>query len=87
MRPPTRTLVGCVLLSGALGTMHAYSLFIETFESALGVGRGGASSAYSVALASLTVVVLVGHPLFRRVPGPLVALVAGGGAALGLLIA
>ena len=87
MRPPTRTLVGCVLLSGALGTMHAYSLFIEPFESALGVGRGGASSAYSVALASLTVVVLVGHPLFRRVPGPLVALVAAGGAALGLLIA
>jgi MFS family permease len=40
-----------------------------------------------VALASLTVVVLVGHPLFRRVPGPLVALVAAGGAALGLLIA
>ena len=87
MRPPTRSLAGCVLLSGALGSIHAYSLFIESFESDLGVGRGEVGTPYSVALASLTVVVLVSHPLFRVVPGSLVALIASGGATIGLLLA
>jgi OFA family oxalate/formate antiporter-like MFS transporter len=87
MRPPTRSLAGCVLLSGVLGSIHAYSLFIESFESDLGVGRGEAGAPYSVALASLTLVVLVSHRLFRLVPGPLVALIASGGAAIGLLLA
>ena len=87
MRPPTRSLAGCVLLSGVLGSIHAYSLFIESFESDLGVGRGEAGAPYSVALASLTVVVLVSHRLFRLVPGPLVVLIASGGAAVGLLLA
>ena len=87
MRPPTRSLAGCVLLSGVLGSIHAYSLFIESFESDLGVGRGGAGAPYSVALASLTLAVLVSHRLFRLVPGPLVALIASGGAAIGLLLA
>jgi MFS family permease len=76
-----------VLLSGVLGSIHAYSLFIESFESDLGVGRGEAGAPYSVALASLTVVVLVSHLLFRLVPGPLVVLIASGGAAIGLLLA
>ncbi|MBT4678029.1 MAG: hypothetical protein HOB67_09335 [Acidimicrobiaceae bacterium] len=87
MRPPTRSLAGCVLLSGVLGSIHAYSLFIESFESDLGVGRGGAGAPYSVALASLTLAVLVSHRLFRLVPGPLVVLIASGGAAIGLLLA
>lgn len=87
MRPPTRSLAGCVLLSGVLGSIHAYSLFIESFESDLGVGRGEAGAPYSVALASLTLVVLVSHRLFRLVPGPLVVLIASGGAAIGLLLA
>ncbi|MBT6091756.1 MAG: hypothetical protein HOH21_02865 [Acidimicrobiaceae bacterium] len=87
MRPPTRSLAGCVLLSGVLGSIHAYSLFIESFESDLGVGRGEAGAPYSVALASLTLAVLVSHRLFRLVPGPLVVLIASGGAAGGLLLA
>ncbi|MDG2160671.1 MAG: hypothetical protein P8K65_04685 [Acidimicrobiales bacterium] len=87
MRPPTRSLAGCVLLSGVLGSIHAYSLFIESFESDLGVGRGEAGAPYSVALASLTLAVLVSHRLFRLVPGPLVVLIASGGAAIGLLLA
>ena len=87
MRSSTRSLIGCVLLSGVLGTIHAFSLFIAPFESYLGAGRGGVGSVYSVALASLTVAVLLGHPLFRLIPGPFVALIATVGAATGLLIA
>ena len=87
MRPRDRTLLACVLLSGALGTIHSFSLFIEPFEADLGAGRGGVAAVYSVALVTLTLVVLTGHPLFRWLPGPMVVLVATGGAAVGLLLA
>jgi hypothetical protein len=87
MRPRDRTLLACVLLSGALGTIHSFSLFIGPFEADLGAGRGGVAAVYSVALVTLTLVVLTGHPLFRWLPGPMVVLVATGGAAVGLLLA
>ena len=82
-----RPLTGCVFLSGALGTIHAWSLFVMPLETNLDVGRGAMSAVYSVALACLTVVVLVGHPLFRHLPGALVATIAAVGAAGGLLLA
>ena len=87
MRPRDRTLLACVLLSGALGTIHSFSLFIEPFEDDLRAGRGGVAAVYSVALVTLTLVVLIGHPLFRWLPGPMVVLLAAGGAAVGLLLA
>lgn len=87
MRPATRTLAACVVLSAVLGTIHAFSLFIDPFEEGLDAGRGAVSSVYSLALVALTLAVLTGHPLFRRLPGPLVALGAAGGAAAGLLLA
>ena len=87
MRPATRTLVACVVLSSVLGTIHAFSLFIGPFEDGLDAGRGAVSSVYSLALVALTLAVLTGHPLFRRVPAPLIALGAAGGAAAGLVLA
>ena len=87
MRPATRTLAACVVLSAVLGTIHAFSLFIDPFEEGLDAARGAVSSVYSLALVALTLAVLTGHPLFRRLPGPLVALGAAGGAAAGLLVA
>ena len=82
-----RSLVGCILLSAALGTVHAWSLFIEPLEGRLDVGRGAVSAVYSVALVAITVVVLVGHRAFGHLPGRIVALVATGGAVAGLLLA
>lgn len=82
-----RPLTGCVLLSGSLGTIHAWSLFVIPLEADLSVGRGAMSTVYSVALASLTVVVLVGHPLFRHLPGAVITTISALGAAGGLLLA
>ena len=76
-----------MLLSGSLGTIHAWSLFVIPLEADLGVGRGAMSTVYSVALASLTVVVLVGHPLFRHLPGAVITTISALGAAGGLLLA
>jgi hypothetical protein len=33
---PLRSLLACILLSGVLGTVHAWSLFIEPYEEELG---------------------------------------------------
>jgi len=87
MRSARSTLVACVLLSASLGSIHAYSLFIDSFETELHASRGSVSAVYSTALVSLTMAVLVGHPLFRRLSGSFVALIVSGGAAGGLLIA
>ena len=82
-----RTLAGCVLLSGALGTVHAWSLFLEPLEAGLASSRGGVSAVYSVALVAITGSVLVGHRLFARLPGRAVALLSTGIASVGLVIA
>lgn len=82
-----RTLVGCVLLSGVLGTIHAWSLFLQPLEAHLDVGRGRVSAVYSVALLAITVAVLVGHRLFPRLPGRGVAMLSAGGGAVGLVVA
>ncbi len=79
-------LVGCILLSGALGTVHAWSIFLEPLESRLDAGRGTVSAAYSMALVAITVAVLVGHRLFSRLPGWTIVGLAAGGSVVGLLI-
>ena len=80
-------LVGCILLSGALGTVHAWSIFLESLEARLDAGRGAVSAAYSLALVAITVAVLIGPRLFSRVSGWAIAALAGGGSVVGLLIA
>ncbi|MED5393778.1 MAG: MFS transporter, partial [Actinomycetota bacterium] len=79
-------LVGCILLSGALGTVHAWSIFLEPLESRLDAGRGTISAAYSVALVAITVTVLLGHRLFSRLPAWAIAGLTATGSAAGLLI-
>ncbi len=84
---PGRALVACSLLSGALGTIHAYSLFIDHVEVALGVGRAAVSSVYSVALVALTAAVLGGHRVFPRLRPSLLVAVISVGATTGLWLA
>ncbi len=87
MRGRNRSLVACVLLSGALGSIHAYSLFIEPFETKLDASRGAVSAVYSVALLMLTASVLLAHPLFRRCSARVIVLGVSLGVASGLSIA
>jgi len=82
-----RRLVGCIILSSALGTVHAWSLFLESFEARLDVGRGPVSAIYSIALVAITAAVLVGHRIFSRLSGWSVVLLSTGGAVAGLLLA
>lgn len=87
MGPDVRRLVGCVLLSGSLGTVHAWSLFIPPLEAYLEVDRGRISAVYSTALVCITLAVLVSHRLFPLLSGRTLVLLIGFAAFAGLLLA
>lgn len=80
-------LLGASALSGVLGTIHAFSIFIAPFEAKLAAQRWLVSLVYSIALVCLTIAVLVSHRLFARMSGSMLVAAVGIATALGLLIA
>ena len=54
-----RQVASSCVLSASLGTIHAYSLFIDPLEQRLGASRADISLVYAVALVALTAGVLV----------------------------
>ena len=81
---PSFSLIAAVLLTGSLGSIHAFSIFIEPFELAFNASRESVSLVYSVALISLTVAVLVSHSLFRLASAATIFALVGLTSALGL---
>ncbi|MEM7270851.1 MAG: MFS transporter [Pseudomonadota bacterium] len=80
-------LISAALLSSVLGSVHAFSVFLEPLEAQFGATRAMVSLTYSFALIALTAAVLSGGVIFARWrPGPFLAGV-GLIAALGALIA
>jgi OFA family oxalate/formate antiporter-like MFS transporter len=83
----TRILIATSLISMALGSIHAFSVFLEPLESSTGSSRAAVSSVYSVALIFLTAAVLFGPNVYARLrPATIYLLVATLGAA-GLALA
>ena len=80
------TIAACVALSAVLGTIHAFSVFIPQWENLPGADRASVSLIYSLALASLTVAVLFGYRLYRRVSPATIFCFLGVVAALGLML-
>ena len=68
-------LLSASLLSLVLGSVHAFSVFLEPLEARFNASRSATSLTYSLALVSLTLAVLFGHRIFSRWPAGL--LVAG----------
>lgn len=83
---PLFSLVAAVLLTGSLGSIHAFSIFIEPFELSFNVSRESVSLVYSVALTALTVAVLASHWLFRAASAPKIFALVGLTSALGLAL-
>ncbi len=75
-----------VVLTTMLGSIHAFSVFLDPLETSLGISRARASFVYSGALIFLTLAVLVGHRLYGRYRPALLALIAALGAAIGLVV-
>jgi len=69
-----------------LGSIHAFSVFLQPWESLLSASRAEASLIYSFALVALTASVLLGHLIFGKIGAAMlslvICLVAAGGAYL-----
>lgn len=80
-------LVGSVLLMLVLGSVHAFSVFLEAMETAFDISRASSSITYSLALIILTILVLNGHHFFRRLTSSQLAIVVCLVASAGCLLA
>jgi OFA family oxalate/formate antiporter-like MFS transporter len=58
--------VSASLFAAALGTVHAFSVFVAPFEQVFGASRSSVSLTYSLALVCLTIAVLAGHTFYAR---------------------
>lgn len=80
-------LAGSVVLMLVLGSVHAFSVFLEAMETTFHVSRASSSITYSLALITLTVFVLYGHHFFRRLTSAQLAIVVCLVASIGCLLA
>ena len=69
-RTPWITLAAGMLLTGSLGSIRAFSVFVAPLELDLGASRTAISGLYSVALIALTISVLTGHVFYHRLRAP-----------------
>lgn len=84
---PARTLIGCTLIAGVLGSLHAFSVLLTPFEQLFGSNRSSASLIYSAAIVCLTLSVLFAHRVQAAWHPSIIALGVGVLASAGLLLA
>ena len=80
-------LIASCLLTLVLGSVHAFSVFLQPMEQTLGATRAEVSFTYSFALVCLTMAVLAGHLAYGKLRPPVFAAVASIGAAIGCVVA
>ncbi len=87
MSRPYFCLAAALLLTGSLGSIHAFGVFLVPLEVAFGASRAAVSLIYSLALVALTFSVLIGHRLYPLLAPWGLAAGASVAAALGLVLA
>lgn len=80
-------LIAGMTLMSAMGSIHAFSIFLAPWEKAFRLPRADISLIYSLALVFLTMSVLIGHRLYALIRPAIMVLVAGLVAASGVLLA
>lgn len=80
-------LAAAMVLTLALGSVHAFSVFLHPMEQAFSASRSEVNFTYSAALVCLTLAVLTGHLVFGALRPALFALAACGAASAGCIIA
>ena len=79
-------LIACSVLTLVLGSVHAFSVFLEPFEARFQASRASVSLTYSFALVALTFSVLIGHRIYGRIAATVlvasICLAAAAGAAI-----
>jgi len=84
---PRLTLLASMLVTFALGSVHAFSVFLVPLESLLQLPRSEISLIYSLALVALTLAVLLGYRLYGLWPAWLLVMGTCLLAAVGLVLA
>jgi MFS transporter, OFA family, oxalate/formate antiporter len=83
----TLTLLASMLVTFVLGSVHAFSVFIVSFEALLGMPRSEISLIYSFALVAITLAVLLGYRFYSLLPAWWLVFITCLIAAGGLLLA
>jgi len=81
------TLLASMLVTFVLGSVHAFSVFIVSFEALLELPRSEISLIYSFTLVAITLSVLLGYRLYNLLPAWWLILITCLIAAAGLLLA
>ncbi|MBT5433624.1 MAG: MFS transporter [Rhodospirillaceae bacterium] len=84
---PAPAFAAAILLTTALGSVHAFSVFVAPLEDTLEAGRDTVSLAYSIALLSITAAVLFGPRVWRLGSPALIAALSFLLAAIGMALA
>ena len=71
------SLTGAALICVVLGSIHAFSVFLEPLETALGLSRATVSLTYSFALVALTATVLIGPKFYSAISPARLFITAG----------
>ncbi len=88
--PPTNgltVLIAACLTAAVMGSIHAFSVFLSPLEAQFAASRSAVSLTYSLALVSLTIVVLIGPRLYARASAASLMLAACGIGACGAVLA
>lgn len=78
------TIFVCIAVSTLLGSIHAFSVLIPEWEGALNGTRAAISFVYSTSLFSLTLAVLFGHHVYRRLSSTQIFMLVALGSGCGL---
>ena len=87
MNESARVFTAAGILTLVLGTVHGFSVLLESLESSFNLSRAQASGFYSLALICLTIAVLGSHYLLSRISVVLNSAIVCGTAVFGLVIA
>jgi len=79
-------IIGCLLLSFLMGSIHAFSLLLEPIETKLNVPRTFSSFTYSLSLISITTAVFFGNFIYKRLSPTSIVLIVMTLSTLGTLI-
>ncbi len=82
-----RVLLAAASLAAVLGSVHAFSVFLEPLEAHFGASRAAISLTYSLALVALTCSVLFGPRFYGRCSAARLVLIAAGLGASGVSLA
>ena len=83
---PRAILLAGSLLAMALGSVHAFSVFIEPLEARFGESRANISLVYSTALIAITIMVSLGGRIYHRAPAWVLSTVLSVVAVFGLAL-